>query len=400
MADVNKHITYSLTDIQRYLQGSMSAKEMHDLERAALEDPFLADALDGYSEADIAQAHTHLAHIDTAIRREHQKGKIVALPPVKKYRNWQVVAAVVLLIGVAVITYFMINQKNGDATLAKAESGSVVPRLDTVQTPAQTLLIPPTADSAAISSNKKPADNKGKRAVPRVEKKEEPPVQQPTANATVQVVDSASSINAEVVVTSAFSTRRSKEIAGNISDTNQQPIPNAKITLPDSTQAVTDKHGNFRIATRDSNVVADITALGYKPVKKQPLTNRDYNEILLKEKPFRPSDVEVINIGTDGKKTGDTTAVMPQGGWQSFQQYVYSKMNKQYDSAAVAGGYINGDLQLEFSISDAGEPVDFKVLHAPDAQTANDAINAIKTGPKWVSKNNNNKMRITVKYNR
>jgi len=39
---------YSASDIQRYLNGEMSAREMFDLEKAALEDPFLADAIEGY----------------------------------------------------------------------------------------------------------------------------------------------------------------------------------------------------------------------------------------------------------------------------------------------------------------------------------------------------------------
>ena len=97
MADANNHITYSLADIQRYLQGGMSAKEMHDLERAALEDPFLADALEGYSEADMQQAQQHLAQIETAVRQQHES-KVVALPPLKKYRSWQVAASIILLI--------------------------------------------------------------------------------------------------------------------------------------------------------------------------------------------------------------------------------------------------------------------------------------------------------------
>ena len=39
--------TYSASDIEKYLKGELSASEMHELERAALEDPFLADALEG-----------------------------------------------------------------------------------------------------------------------------------------------------------------------------------------------------------------------------------------------------------------------------------------------------------------------------------------------------------------
>jgi len=40
---------YNASDFARYHSGTMPPDEMHALEKAALEDPFLADALDGYA---------------------------------------------------------------------------------------------------------------------------------------------------------------------------------------------------------------------------------------------------------------------------------------------------------------------------------------------------------------
>lgn len=42
-------------DIERYLRGDMTPDEMHALEKKALEDPFLADALEGGSAISPAQ---------------------------------------------------------------------------------------------------------------------------------------------------------------------------------------------------------------------------------------------------------------------------------------------------------------------------------------------------------
>src|SRR6476659_1675010 len=42
------HNTFTAQDIERYYNGQMPAAEMHALEKAALEDPFLADAMEGY----------------------------------------------------------------------------------------------------------------------------------------------------------------------------------------------------------------------------------------------------------------------------------------------------------------------------------------------------------------
>lgn len=45
--------SYHIIRIQRYLNGQLSEEEMYQLERDALDDPFLQDALDGYHEANV-----------------------------------------------------------------------------------------------------------------------------------------------------------------------------------------------------------------------------------------------------------------------------------------------------------------------------------------------------------
>ena len=48
MSESPGHKIYSAADIERYYNGLMSASERHALEKAALEDPFLSDAFEGY----------------------------------------------------------------------------------------------------------------------------------------------------------------------------------------------------------------------------------------------------------------------------------------------------------------------------------------------------------------
>ncbi len=51
MATDNNIKNFTAADIEKYHKGLLSAKERHDLEKAALDDPFLADALEGYAVA-------------------------------------------------------------------------------------------------------------------------------------------------------------------------------------------------------------------------------------------------------------------------------------------------------------------------------------------------------------
>jgi hypothetical protein len=58
MSKENTYRIYTEADIRKYLNGEMSSREMYALEKLAIEDPFLADAIDGYNAitSDAAQA--------------------------------------------------------------------------------------------------------------------------------------------------------------------------------------------------------------------------------------------------------------------------------------------------------------------------------------------------------
>ena len=48
MPENNNIQNYSAADIERYHKGQLTPEEMHAMEKAALDDPFLADAIEGY----------------------------------------------------------------------------------------------------------------------------------------------------------------------------------------------------------------------------------------------------------------------------------------------------------------------------------------------------------------
>lgn len=94
----------------------LSAKEMHALEKAALDDPFLADALEGYATsgvntpADIADLKNRLA------KRIEKEKKVVPITSVKKtpFSWWKVAAMIVVVAGAGLLVYQLsfTNKKN------------------------------------------------------------------------------------------------------------------------------------------------------------------------------------------------------------------------------------------------------------------------------------------------
>lgn len=111
MSREHNHIHYTAGDIERYLSGRMSAIEMHALEKAALDDPFLAEAMEGYETMKETDWKTSLVALQEEMT---QKGAVAKVIPLHKSKNkWWKAAAAVLLLGAAATVTFMLNRNTG-----------------------------------------------------------------------------------------------------------------------------------------------------------------------------------------------------------------------------------------------------------------------------------------------
>src|SRR5215212_897133 len=94
MTESSKYHSFTAADIERYQRGQMSAAERHALEKAALDDPFLADAVEGYTytptpSADIAALQARLEE-----KTQHRN----PVPLFSKKFSWLQVAALLLVV--------------------------------------------------------------------------------------------------------------------------------------------------------------------------------------------------------------------------------------------------------------------------------------------------------------
>lgn len=118
------HIHYSITDIEQYLQGKMNAADMHQMEKAALQDPFLADAIEGYRNASAQQSHQHLEEIEQAIIGKKEDAKIIPINTNKKWK-WSVAASVLSIALVGSIVWMLHKKDNENIPVAKTTSASI-----------------------------------------------------------------------------------------------------------------------------------------------------------------------------------------------------------------------------------------------------------------------------------
>jgi hypothetical protein len=115
---MNKTKTYTAIDFQQYYAGTMPAQDMHALEKAALEDPFLADALEGYVHTVNATVEIEKIKQKLPPYKEEQKAVVIAF---NKKLWMRVAASVALFIGLGYL-FFNLNDKNETKTIAKNNS--------------------------------------------------------------------------------------------------------------------------------------------------------------------------------------------------------------------------------------------------------------------------------------
>ncbi|HEX7906201.1 MAG TPA: carboxypeptidase-like regulatory domain-containing protein [Chitinophagaceae bacterium] len=122
MANDKKIKTFTALDIEKYHKGLLSPGEMHDLEKAALDDPFLADAMEGYFTTPVNVS----ADIDELKKRladsTEDKVKVVAMNAgavQKSFAGWKVAAIIVVVLGAGWLVY-QSTANNKQETIAQA----------------------------------------------------------------------------------------------------------------------------------------------------------------------------------------------------------------------------------------------------------------------------------------
>ena len=110
---------YTAADLKNYWAGKLSRDEMHALEKAAMEDPLLADALEGYQYAtpgddDAAVLHQKLAERTNAAPVINIGGN--------KYRWLKVAASIIIIAGLGLLVQQLVFKKQYSADISKTDN--------------------------------------------------------------------------------------------------------------------------------------------------------------------------------------------------------------------------------------------------------------------------------------
>jgi CarboxypepD_reg-like domain/Gram-negative bacterial TonB protein C-terminal len=133
MATDNNIKTFTAADIEKYHQGLLSNKERHDLEKAAMDDPFLADALEGYAVAGVNVA-ADIADLKKRLAQRTEEAKVIPLNAGRD-NNFKLLRAAVVIAfvaGAAFLVYQFTSNKKEEIAQANPGKNETVRAADSV----------------------------------------------------------------------------------------------------------------------------------------------------------------------------------------------------------------------------------------------------------------------------
>ncbi len=365
MSSPNHNIEYSAADLQRYHAGGMSDAEMHRLEKAALADPFLQDALDGYA---LQKPDAEVLNLYPQILEKAQPAKVVGI-----FQNWWKLAAAVLVVG-GCVSYFLLadneSKQDGAITVAQQTENPVeIRQADTVQS------LINDADSAVNTTPLLPVKPTG-------DVKLQGGVVSQTNEAAVLDVAEAKAQPAPKEALNKFL------IEGRVKDAAGAPVANAEVATADfQVLGVTDSSGVFNLKSKDSDAVVVISQNGYNSAAKSVSTVRKeeivLNRIAMNDKAASgiPSNNARSNqaIADQFKKVKVISAI-PIGGWAAFNTYLKKNTPQIFEAEDKLQ---QGTVDLSFSIGAGGTPVNILVKNSNCPKCESAAITLLQNGPKW-----------------
>jgi outer membrane biosynthesis protein TonB len=336
-------INYTAEDIALYLEGKMSPAQMHALEKAALSDPFLADALEGMEMHGSAKFDADVGELRARLTAKG-KSRSAALASVGSL--WWKIAAVLIIVitGVAIIIFTGEKNQTTQNEIAKAESKvdnnarQADKRADTIK---------PRAQIEKAKDQK--VNTVTKREVPARKAEEKKEQEEPAVAASKETV-LYNKVETETME-KADEANVKQEVAS-----SKRPSAAAAAPIADS------------VFKESDTMFDEVIVVGYGNAKKNNNKSR------------------TVMAGRAEKR------VIPGNGWHEFEQYIEdsTKIN-------TADSVFTGEEHLSFTIGDDGLPESIKILRSISPSHDREAIRLLQNGPSWkVAKGRKREIRLKI----
>ena len=421
-----------------YIRGLRKGKEAHRLERESMQDPFLADAMDGYSQVE-GNHEQRIEKLRMQVSAHSAKKKNT------RAITWSIAAC--LAIGFGVSSYFLFLKKSmtDEVFIAKESVSSklaepaapptpAIPTTPTVPaTPQKEIALatakvktdstPASEDSTPVSEiTARQADKKD--MIAKIQATSQ--TQQGVPVATVPVMEEVSEETAalqEVVATmDTFESESDKKmklakvatilpqknmIKGRVTDEKGEPLIGASVTYKGTNiGTITNMNGEFSLVKKDDKKRLTAEYIGYDPVEIRVDTSRT---MLIAMNENKQALNEVVVVGYGAKKNKKSTTLgsdakvkeqaekeitpQPVIGKRSYQKYLKEHLVRPTDEKCAQ---VKGKVVLTFLVNKEGRPFYIKVKESLCESADKEAIRLIQEGPDWIY--GSKLVEVTVKF--
>lgn len=428
---------------------------MHALEKQALEDPFLAEALEGYSQ------NLHTGN-DLSILQRQLHERIMLLQENKKVYDftWQrlsVAAAAAVLFISAGILFWMNTQKQALKTASNhKEVEANLTSLDTInklrnlsdkqkEVDSESYKSSPNAVLEAVPENKITSVKRhytirlpqkeitASRTYPQSDSNiivlAEPslstntPINDASSNGiTNQLQGKVAGVakskdkseNLDEVVVVGYGAQRKKDITGSVttlstnnlnkaisgkivSNGDKQPLSGVSVKLKGSSKATTTNvNGEFSLYLDSLAGTLQIAYIGYNTTEIKAKAGQDVS-IALSENTGSLSEVVVVGYGrSDSEEKREVTInyAQPLNGWRAYNKYLATAAKNPKGVP-----FTSGKVKISFDVNENGELTNFIILKGLTDTYNTEAVRIIKEGPKWDSRDkSNSKGLVTINF--
>lgn len=398
-------------NIKDYIQGKRHGREANQVEREAMNDPFLQDAIDGF---DSVQGN-HLSIIEDLERKIDKKSKKKIL--LIRYATISIAACVALLIGINLI----FNQKKPnekeyarvsemlseevehdtvmqkEIALNKARNFDKKVEINQTPNPAKSIKQKATEiktiDNDVITNIKKTvkANDELAESINIVcEDEDDNIIVLPKT--TSQIASATTTKSDKINTTNGIETK--KLITGKVIDESGEPIVGASVYFDDKNGTITDLNGNFSLPKIDGQKII-VKYIGFQP--KVVDINEDTNIIQLHTDNLALNEVVVTGYGRKTKKevtgsvaTVENKTISKTSGVQvknenetqkfdqeEFRQFIFKNLKLN-----ICEGIIF-TLTASFKTDKAGKPYDVKIISSNCSEFEKEFLRIIQISPSW-----------------
>ena len=407
----NSHFTADY--IRKYLDGQLTGPEMQALEKAALEDPFLADAIEGYQESlnHPVSFESHLEalqkNLEDRVQKKDRRTGIILM-----FSKWKIAASILFIVGTTFFTYKYLTNKDQKAKLAdqakkdsSREINSLVPANKIADTTGIASVRSQTEKSGSDTADEMSRERKemknaatGKNDLSAVrkrtpsesykktedvsypdfskdqpdkapEKKAAPPLARNNEIPTPEPSQDDRDLNMKTPSLAIEKNKSYSEdfIQGVVVDDKGKPIPFAAVTLKGSNRhTLTDTVGFFKLYMKNPRLASLVFSdpAGHEPMSAELLPDSVYtNRFRLHESETSLNELAV---------SASDTAI----GWQAFYNYIND--NKKI---LTADSVLKGDETISFLVYPDGRLSSFKVENSISPDHDAEILRLIKSGP-------------------